>query len=482
MTVKERFQKLAASKSFYVVLSIVLAIAAWLAVMGFTNPLVTRTMEIPIEFLNENSPATLDLKDMTVTYPKTVTVTVRGRKDTINNLNLSEVTASCDLDAITKAGETVVKVSKPVCEHVGVTVDDYYPKAITFNYDKTASKNLEVRVKYDTELLKDGYEFVSVTSATSSIPVTGMASLLETCEYVQVDLRDSIEKGTLDSDRSAIFLEKYISTTGEDITHNFSQKTVQVDIQVGKRIPFSYTVTGEPAKDNFYNGVTASAEAVLLRADKAQSSQETLRSMYMLDLGELDISGATSDVVKTIKLSDLLPAGIEAVNVQQVTLTAEVGQFVTRSFQLSLSRLTMPGRDNDKYDYEIDPDRMTVSIKGRSEDLAEFTLSSALPTIDLTGKNVGIYKVPLTFSALDTSKFTVVGEYTYDVTISNKVVITPTPKPTATPRPTEVPTPTPTATPEPTEPPTATPEPTAPPETEKPDVTEPPEATTVPED
>ncbi|MBO5076953.1 MAG: hypothetical protein J5584_05090, partial [Clostridia bacterium] len=384
MTFKERFQKLTSSKTFYLVLSIVLAIIAWLTVMGFTNPVVTRTMEVPIEFLNENAPATLDLKDMTVTYPKTVTVTLSGRKDTINNLNISEVTASCDLESITKAGETVVKVTKPVCNHVGVTVDDYYPKAITFNYDKTAKKNLEVRLKYDTELLKSGYEFISVTSSLSSIPVAGMASLLDTCDYVQVDLSDSIEKGTLDSDRSAAFLVKYISTSGDNITHNFPEEriTVTVDIQVGKRIPFSYSVTGEPAKDNFYNGVSASAEAVLLHANKLQSSQETLRNMYVLDLGKVDISGASADVVKTVTLAELLPSGIEAVNIQQVTLTAEVGQFVTRSFQLSLSGLTMPGRDNDKYDYSIGPDTVSVNIKGRSEDLAGFTLSSAVPTID----------------------------------------------------------------------------------------------------
>ena len=124
----------------------------------------------------------------------------------------------------------------------------------------------------------------------------------------------------------------------------------------------------------------------------------------------------------------------------------------------------------------------TIIPLRRSEDLAEFTLSSALPTVDLTGKNVGVYKVPLTFGALDTSKYTVVGEYTFDVTVSNKIVITPTPQPTATPRPTEPPTPTPTATPEPTEEPTTTPEPTEVPGTETPDVTEAPDITAVPED
>ena len=153
---KERFIKMLNSKTFYIVLSVVLAIIAWLAVLGYTNPNVSRSVEVQIEFLNENAPATLDLKDMTVTYPKTATVTVTGRQDTLNNLNASEISVTCDLEAITKAGETVVQVAKPVCDRIGVTVSDYYPKSITFNYDKTAKKNLDVRAEYDESLLKDG--------------------------------------------------------------------------------------------------------------------------------------------------------------------------------------------------------------------------------------------------------------------------------------------------------------------------------------
>ncbi len=219
---KEKLQNILGKKSFYIVLAIVLAIASWIAVLSVSNPIISRTLEVPITFENENAPSTLDLKDSTVTYPKTASVTVSGRQDTLNNLNVSEISVYCDMQLITEPGETEIRIEKPVCERLGVTISDYYPKSITFNYDKTATKNLDVRVIYDDKLLKEGYEYVSVTPSLSSIPLAGMKSLLDTCDYISVDLSDSIEAGTLDSNKNAAFIVKYISVTGENISHNFS--------------------------------------------------------------------------------------------------------------------------------------------------------------------------------------------------------------------------------------------------------------------
>ena len=154
---KDKFVTFFQSKTSLIVLSIILGIGAWLAVLGSTNPIIDRTLEVPITFENEDVPATLDLKDMTVTFPKTASVTVSGRKETLNNLNASEITVKCDMQTITVPGETVVKVPKPECERIGVSVSDYYPKNITFNYDKTETKNLDVRVVYDNKLLEDGF-------------------------------------------------------------------------------------------------------------------------------------------------------------------------------------------------------------------------------------------------------------------------------------------------------------------------------------
>ena len=99
-------------------------------------------------------------------------------------------------------------------------------------------------------------------------------------------------------------------------------------------------------------------------------------------------------------------------------------------------------------------------IRGRKEDMDVFKIASAIPTLDLRGCEIGQYHISLTFGALDTSIYTVEGEYVFSVAISKKVVVTPTPVPTATPTPTPTSTPTATPSPTPTSDPTATPSPT----------------------
>ena len=212
---KNKLTRLLNNKKFLLILSLIISIAVWVTVsLSDTNDTYSTVSSIPIQINLSEDAVDNGLKIFTGNDQK-ASVTVSGRKETINNLNASEITVKCDMQIITAAGETVVKVSRPECERIGISVSDYYPKNITFNYDKTETKNLDVRVVYDNKLLEDGFEYVSVTPSLSSIPVTGMKSLIDTCDYIRIDLSDSIEEGTLDSNKNAAFLGKFISYAGE---------------------------------------------------------------------------------------------------------------------------------------------------------------------------------------------------------------------------------------------------------------------------
>ena len=58
-----KLKKFFRSKSFYVIISVLLGIMTWLMVLNYTNPTETRTLEIPLNLLNKNSPASLGLSD-----------------------------------------------------------------------------------------------------------------------------------------------------------------------------------------------------------------------------------------------------------------------------------------------------------------------------------------------------------------------------------------------------------------------------------
>ncbi len=411
---KDKIKTFIDSKTFYVILSIVLAICAWLLVLSYTNPIKTRTLEVEIQFLNKDAPANLDLQDQTVTYPKTATVTVTGREDVINNLSASEIKTTVDLSEVAKAGTTKLQVSKPVCERLGVSIENYYPKSIELTYDTVIRKNLDIRIKKDSSLLKEGYEFLSVTSTLSSIPVSGLASLLESCDYVEVDLTDSITAGSLDSDKTIAFLGRYISVTGEDITHRFTPEQITVNIRVAKKVTLLCDKSGEPNANYYLNKLTVSPDYVLVVGDP-----DKLSTLTTLNLGAIDISGKTQTVTKLVNVQDALKQqGVSLVQNTTATITAEILKYETKEFTFTLSDINMPGKDTGRYVYSITPEEITIPIRGRQDDISKLSKAKINPTLDLGDKTIGTYNVLLNFPDLDRNVY-MVGDYSFTVVISN---------------------------------------------------------------
>ncbi len=420
---KDKIKTFIDSKTFYVILSIVLAICAWLLVLSYTNPIKSRTMEIQIDFLNKDAPANLDLQDQTVTYPKIATVTVSGRQDVLNNLAASELEVTVDLSEITKAGTTKLKVSKPTCERLGVTINDYYPKTIEFTYDTVIRKNLEIRIKQDNALLKEGYAFASVTPTLSSIPVSGLASLLDSCSHVEVNLEDSIKPGTLDSNKTAAFLGRFISTTGEDITHRFNTEQITVNIQIAKKVNLTYTLSGNPATDYYVSNQGISPGYVLVTGN-----YDVLKNLVALSVGNLSVAGKQSTTELSVDVSTKLPAGVSLVNKTTAKITAEIRALQTKTFTVNAADINLAGT-MEQFDYTLTPESLTVTVKGKENDINKLTLASMEPTLDLQGKDAtGTYNIVLNFPKLD-KNCKLADEYVFTVVIANKESTEATPSP-----------------------------------------------------
>ena len=137
-----KLKKFFRSKSFYVIISVLLGIMTWLMVLNYTNPTETRTLEIPLNILNKNSPASLGLSDRNSSVPEKITVKASGRADIIGNLAASDLYAAVDFAKITKAGAMTINVKEPECNKLGIKIVDYYPKTIDIMYDKLVGEIL----------------------------------------------------------------------------------------------------------------------------------------------------------------------------------------------------------------------------------------------------------------------------------------------------------------------------------------------------
>lgn len=405
------------SKTFYIIISALLGIMTWLLVLNYTNPTEKRSLDIPLNILNVNTPATLGLSDRDSSVPSTITVKASGRSDIIGNLTSSDLYAAVDFAKITDSGKTTLKIKEPECNRLGIKIEDYYPKTIEVVYDKISHANVDVVVEYDNSLLAENFEILSVTAEPGTVQISGFESEIANIDCIKVKLNESLTAGSIDSDKSGSFLGHYYLKSGEEVTADYETEKITVKIEVAKKVPVTYSVSGIPHNDYYLSKTGITADTVLLCG-----AASDLRNINKIELGTIDISGASANVIKNFDITGYLPAGITAYQTTDVSVSAEILKYQIKNFEVDISSsVSTPGKNPREFTYDFSVEKFTVAIKGKAADLAKLSVSSLGPTIDLTDRGVGEYILPLEFVDIDSNKFTVIGEYVCSVKIAEYI-------------------------------------------------------------
>lgn len=421
-----KFRSFLKSKTFYIIISALLGIMTWLLVLNYTNPTEKRSLDIPLDILNVNSPTALGLSDRGSAIPDRITIKASGRSDIIGNLSTADLYACVDFAEITKAGTTTLKIKEPECNRLGITIEDYYPKTIDIMYDKISRKNVDVVVEYDNSLLAENFEMLSVKAEPSSVQISGFESDIADIECIKIKLNESFAAGSIDSDKTRSFIGHYYLKNGEEVTNNFEMKNITVKIEVAKRVPLTYSVSGEPNVDYYLGKTSITSKDVLLCG-----SADALRNISEIALGTVDISGAVGNIIKSFNVNSYLPVGVTSYQNSDVSVSAEVLKYEIKNITVDmLNAVSTPGKNLREYTYEFSETKFDVKIKGKAADLSNITVSSLKPEINLMDKGVGEYILLLEFKGLDETKFTVVGDYVCHVKINEIVEETLTPDPT----------------------------------------------------
>ncbi len=93
-------------KVILMVISLVMSLSLWMYIQITSNPVITKTITVPITYTHETIPDNLE-----ISYPiDTVQVTVVGRQDTIDSLSSDDIIASIDFTGVSDAGVTELPV------------------------------------------------------------------------------------------------------------------------------------------------------------------------------------------------------------------------------------------------------------------------------------------------------------------------------------------------------------------------------------
>ncbi len=437
---KHKFEKLkdfTSSKAFLVIFSIACGIVAWLFVLDNNNPEIERTITVEPQFINFEEPAKKDLTLVSDLGVLAAEIKISGREDIVNNVTPADLTLSVDFSQIEKTGASYIRIDSPKCDKLGVKIEDYYPKEIAVTYDTRMEIYLPVRVDFSNALLKSGYEIISVTSEPDNVPISGFASVIENLEYISVDLSRSIVDGSVSGDKTLRLIGRFISNTGNDVTANHETEKISVQLDVAKRVPIKYSITGEP-KDDFYF-VTSGLDFGSVLVDGNNSD---LAQLNEINLGYVNIADSSESMTFEFNVNDYLPDSLRAVETSKVSLDVEIAQYATKSFLVSPDEISYSGRYDDSYVYSINFNQriidedgaISITVKGKSEDVEKVTLSSLKPTLSLA-EDVGDYRMqPVELTLPENVELVNEGEYWANINIRP----IPTPEPTLAP--TEAPT------------------------------------------
>lgn len=364
-------------------LSVLCAFLVWLGVVNVADPVMTDTVEVPVEVINGEI---LTANDLTyeIVGKKTATISYEVNTTNAHRIRASDFRAYADMtDLWSVTGSIPINiemlshseflVSEPVCRTSTIKIET----------EPLQSKQFSVgAVTVGTQ--EDGYEVGAITVTPEVITMEGPESLIGQISSVGIEIDvngiSADQEGTAsllfyDANGNKILLSDRITCDYEEVSYTLTLLRV-------KNLTLDFEVSGEVADGYRFTGVECDVRTVSVVGLKS-----VLASLNTITIPSesLDISGARSNVVRTINLADYLPAGVSLADEDrdEVTVTLMVERLVERDFQIELNDASYTGRRNE-YVYRANPQEITVRIRALEEELDSLELDSSDVSIDVS--------------------------------------------------------------------------------------------------
>lgn len=364
------------------IFSIVFAVILWFAV----NPVKTGNYTVSINVINEESLRDKGLVLNNKAYQKPVVVSVRDRGDVLNQIKDSDFEVTLDLSKVKDVNDRVVELDPPLYlgnEKINVNNIDMKPRTVTLDLAKIEENPFIVQVETSGKL-PAGYEIISKTADPDTVSIEAIDSVINSVGSVKVYVDVTGLNKTLEMRKEC----KVYNKKGEEMPELSKKLTVDIRIEVGKRVTVVPITSGTPAKDFVEGSYTVKPDNILITGDFG-----TLSGINEIKTEPVDIENASKTFTKQAILQ--LPDGIKLVSSsREVGVTVEIIPLKERVMEIPVDNITVNGKSAEPVmNYEITP--VSMKIKGRIEDLNAVTLQQMLATIDVTGLDEGDHKVPL---------------------------------------------------------------------------------------
>lgn len=372
-------------------LSILCAFLVWLGVVNVADPVVTNTVEVPVEIVNAE---VLEANGLTyeIVGKKTTTVAYEVKTTNAHRIRSSDFRAYADMTELwSVTGSIPIKVE--VLNHAEYLTSSPVSRVSTIKIttEPLQKKRFDLNVSY-VGALEEGYEAGEISLSPDHLYVEGPESLIGQISSVGIevsldglsmDVEGSAEPRYYDANGNQINLDYRIESDCESVSYYMPVLKV-------KNLTLDFEVSGEVAEGYRFTGVVCDVKSVPVIGLKS-----VLASLHTITIpGEsLNLDGARTDVVKTIDLNQYLPAGVSLAGTgrHEINVTLTVEELEERVYTVEVNDASFIGEDDD-YIYRAEPDSVNIRVQALGEELDSLSLDSNDIEVDVSSMKEGIHQ------------------------------------------------------------------------------------------
>lgn len=380
------------SKFWRIALSVAVAIALWAYVITTVSPESEDTFyDIPVSYQND----VLEERGLMIVSEKpTVTLTLKGNRSDLNELNENNITIVVNLAAIQAPGTQMVRydVSYPAnLPNNAFETISQTPNVLKLKVENKIKKTVPIVLEY-IGTVPEGFidDRENPVMDTTVVEVAGPESSVEQIDraVIQVDLTNKTD--------SVVGAFQYVlcNKDGEPVdaqmvTTNVEEVNLSVKIQRLKEVPLVL---------NLVDGGGATKDTCELDMDITSiwvaGAENKLRDLEQVELGTINLA-ELKDETNTLTFEILLPEGVTNINdVQEVTATISFPDLRTKKLTISKDQFLAAGVPADAEVIWV-TETVEIELRGPKALIKKITEKDIVVTMDFSSEELGsVNKVP----------------------------------------------------------------------------------------
>ncbi len=381
------------------VLSVILAVFTWLIMVNVSNPIITTTVEVPVEMINEEVLRKANLT-YEITGKNTVTVSCKVRTRDSYRISASDFYAYADLAELYDVTGSIPVKLETANRAVKALIEGELsasPNVVRVQTENLQRKRFDLRLDLEGEA-EEGFTVGKVSLNPEYVFLTAAESVVGQISFLGVELNIEGANSDLEGEAEVKFYDangnelKNLKSS-EDIELSLEKVNYQVSILKVKNLALDFQVEGEVAEGYRYTGVECD-----IRTISVQGLKSALASVTTLTIpGELlNVEGAVSDVEVKVDLKTLLPDNITIVGEGEAiaSVILKVEKLVNREMEYDLDQVELVGA-REKYKYTFQDETIRIQIRGLAEDLDMLQTADIHASVNVMNLEPGIHNVVL---------------------------------------------------------------------------------------